>query len=203
VNDGSEFNPDVEYEDIMDADDLDDLDDEFENVASTRRLEDLKARGREAVTTAAEVGKQRLSEAAKRSKERLADKLEDTASQIDGRLYYSADYLRTSDIEVIRDDFVDLVRKRPLLSAGIALGAGYLVGKALGIGSGGGRKRGRVSRLKGQVGRAVVSGLATMVASRLRDNLLPAPEADAEPARRTPARKRQRSSRARTRAEYE
>lgn len=191
MNDGSEFNPDVEYEDIDGAD---------------AEPDDLKSRGREALSGVAEAGKQRLSDAARRSKERLADKLEDAASQIDGRLYYGAEYLRTSDIEVIRDDFVDAIRKRPLLSAGIAIGAGYLIGKAMNFGSGRSKKKTRGSGIKSQVGRAVVSSLAAMAAARLRDGLLgPADddEIDDEPARRQPARSRPRSSRSRTRAEYE
>lgn len=205
VNDGSEFNPDVEYEDIG-PDAADDLDDDFgEYESSNPRMEDLKARGREALSGAAEAGKKRLADAAKRSKERIAEKLEDAASQIDGRLFYGADYLRTTDIEVIRDDFIDVVRKRPLLSAGIAIGAGFLIGKVMGVGSGGSRRKRGGSNITSQVGRALVGSLAAMAASRLRNGpLVPDDSEDEEePVRRHPPRTRPRSSRSRTRAEYE
>lgn len=204
VNDGSEFNPDVEFEDIgEDADE--DLDDDFDDDIDPVRK--LKARGREALSDVADVGKRRLASAANRSKERLAERLEDTASQIDGRLFYGAEYLRTTDLEVMRDDLIDLVRRRPLLSAGIAIGAGYLIGKALGIGSGGPKRSKRGSSIKSQVGRAVVSSLAAMAAARFRAGLLESDEDEEEeevrPKRRQPPRMRPRSSRARTRAEYE
>ena len=100
-----------------------------------------------------------------------------TATRIDDRLYGSAEYLRSTEIEVMRDDFVAAVRKRPLLSVGIALGAGYLIAKALNVGSGRG-KRGRAvsSRIKRQIGKAVVGSLAAAVAARVRQSLADAQE---------------------------
>lgn len=191
----------IEFDPEFDADVDFEADDEFEEALeyrSFRNIDELKARGREAWQTARERGRARLNEAAVRGKTRLADSIENTATVLDDRLYGSAEYLRSNDMEVIRDDFVETVRKRPLLSAGIALGAGYLIGKALDVPHIGRRKK--KSRFRRQIQRAVVSGLATMVASRLRDAVgaIEEPAADEPPARR----RRSRSTRSRTRREY-
>ncbi|HEX6559958.1 MAG TPA: hypothetical protein VF021_10860 [Longimicrobiales bacterium] len=198
MTDRIEFDPEFDEEVDFEADD------EFEEALDYRSfhqidVEELKARGREAWQTARERGRERLNDAAARGKTRLADSIENTATVLDDRLYGSAEYLRSRDVQVIRDDFVDTVRKRPLLSAGIALGAGYLIGKALDVPSIG-RRRKKKSKLRRQIQRAVVSGLATMVASRLREAVLPGetPIPDEPPTRRS----RPRSSKSRTRREY-
>ncbi len=118
-----------------------------------------------------------LEEALGRGKQRLADAIENTATRIDDRLYGSAEYLRSTEIGAMRDDFVAAIRKRPLLSVGVALGAGYLIAKALNVGSGRG-KRGRAvsSRIKRQIGKAVVGSLAAAVAARVRQSLADAQE---------------------------
>jgi len=174
-----EFDEDVDFE----------ADEEFEEALDNRSfrdidVEELKARGREAWQSARDRGRERLSDAAVRGKSRLADTIENTATVLDDRLYGSAEYLRSSDIEVMRDDFVDAVRKRPLLSAGIALGAGYLIGKAIDVPHIG--RRSKKSKFRRQIQRAVVSGLATMVASRLREAVMSAeaPVVDEPPRRR-------------------
>ncbi len=43
-----------------------------------------------------------------------------------------ARYLRTTDVDVIGDDVVDGIRSHPLMSAGIAIGCGVLLGKMFG-----------------------------------------------------------------------
>jgi ElaB/YqjD/DUF883 family membrane-anchored ribosome-binding protein len=193
MTDRIEFDPDFDEDVDFEADE------EFEE-ALDNDVDELKARGREAWQTARERGRARLSEAAVRGKSRLADSIENTATVLDDRLYGSAEYLRSTDIEVIRDDFVDTVRKRPLLSAGIALGAGYLIGKALDVPHIGRRRK--TSKLRRQIQRAVVSGLATMVASRLRDAVMAAEEPVVEEPEPPTRRRRPRSSRSRTRRDY-
>jgi len=43
-----------------------------------------------------------------------------------------ARYLRTTDIDVIGDDVVDGIRSHPLVSAGVAVGCGWLLGRMFG-----------------------------------------------------------------------
>ncbi len=45
-------------------------------------------------------------------------------------------YLRTHPVEVIGDDVVEAIREHPLASVGLALGAGFLVGRLLGAAGG-------------------------------------------------------------------
>jgi hypothetical protein len=84
--------------------------------------------------------------------------------ELDHRLSHTAHYLRTHDVEVIRDDFIQQVRRRPLLSAGLAVGTGYLLGKALG-----GSPRGMRGRLRARAGRqlrrALLGGVAAVMAT--------------------------------------
>lgn len=169
-----EFDEDIEFE----------ADEELEEALDGRGrsqidMDELRARGREAWQSARERGRERLRDAALRGKTRFAEAIDNTATRLDDRLYGSAEYLRSSDLEVIRDDLVDVIRQRPLLSAGIALGAGYLIGKATNLLP----KRGKSAirkQLSRQLRRAVVSSLAAAVATRMRDTLAAAQE---EPAR--------------------
>jgi ElaB/YqjD/DUF883 family membrane-anchored ribosome-binding protein len=102
-----------------------------------------------------------------------------------------AEYLRTHELGVIRDDVTDQIRSHPFLSVGIALGTGMLLGAALG-GSDSDRDDDRsddrdddrherhdrhdqesASGLTGflgsAVGRAITAGVTTLVASQVRN----------------------------------
>lgn len=191
MTDRIEFEPDFEEEQF----DFE-ADEDFEEALDERHssMDDLKARGREVLLNARERGRERAYEAAARSKVRAAEALDSARSRVDERFAYGAEYLRTRDVESMPQDFIEAVRRRPLLSAGIALGAGYLVGKALNV-SLPGRRRKKRSGLSGQLGRAIVSSLATMVAAKVSQSLAGAdfeaePEPEAEPVRRRAPRKR-------------
>jgi ElaB/YqjD/DUF883 family membrane-anchored ribosome-binding protein len=193
VVDGVDHEPDFEEEEF----DIE-ADEDFEEALDGRysSMEELKARGREAFSSARERGRERVYEAAARSKVRAAEALDSARTRLDDRFAYSAEYLRTRDVDRMGEDFIDAVRRRPLLSAGIALGAGYLVGKALNVGLPG-RRRKRSSGLGGQLGRAIASSLATMVAAKVSQSLAgadfdlePEPEPEPEPVRRRAPRKR-------------
>lgn len=121
---------------------------------------------------AAELGGERLHYVANRGKGRVADAMEMAADELDDRLSHAAHYLRTHDVEVIRSDFIQQVRRHPWLSAGIAVGTGYLIGKALS----GNARRGRDGRLRAMAGRqlrrALVAGLAAALATRRSDDAM-------------------------------
>lgn len=150
--------------DIYDDDDLDedydidgdDFDDEdFDATAS--RSGRLRRTGRRVLATAGQVGRQRLIYAADRGRNRLADGLEG-----------GVDYLRSSDVELIADDLLTEIRQRPLVAAGVAIGVGYLLGKAIGVPlPGRKRKRG----IKGQLTRMLLSSAAAYVASQVRQGI--------------------------------
>ena len=169
TNEGVEFEPDLD-----DADVDFESDEEFEEALNDRasaRFDNLKTRGRQALSSAAERGRERLYVAADRGRGRLADALDSAADRIDDRLAHGSDYLRTHDVDVMRDDLSNAIRRYPLLSAGVAIGTGYLLGRVLTDAiPHRGRRRGRNSVGK-QLSRAVVSSLGAIVASRVRDSL--------------------------------
>jgi hypothetical protein len=179
----AEFDEDIDFE----------ADDEFEEALGARHgidVDELKARGIEMFESAREKGRERLYTAAGRGKERLAEALDNTATRLDDRLYGGSAYLRNQDVEVIASDLIEQIKKRPLLSAGIALGAGYLVGKATGIG--GSKKPGRKlvrKQIGRQIRRAIVSSIAAAVASRMQETIAAATQPD--PPRRRPRPKKQ------------
>jgi hypothetical protein len=181
----------VEFTEDMDNEGIEfDSDDELEDALDERAYESssewLKERGRAAWTSAAERGRRRIIEEGNRRKARVADVLEGTASRLDERLTYGAEYLRNTDVEMMRDDLVAQVRKRPLLSVGIAVGAGFLVGKAMNVASGG-SGRGPTGRIGKQIRRALISTATAMIASRLRDAVGQfefEPEPEPEPVRK-------------------
>jgi hypothetical protein len=171
-----EFDEDIEFE----------ADEDFEEALGDRDridVEGLKRRGRDMFYSARERGRERIYHAAGRGKERLAEAIDNTATRLDDRLYGSADYLRNSDVEVIRDDLIDHIRQRPLLSAGIALGAGYMVGKVTNIGGSSKAKRLVRKQITGKIRRAILSSLAAAVTARLQESLA---ASQPEPARRRP-----------------
>lgn len=130
---------------------------EFEDTADDRQP---------VISRAAERGREQLYDAADRGKGRLADAIETAADQLDDRLSHTAHYLRTHDVEVIRDDFIEQVRRHPLLSAGIAVGTGYLIGRVLG------GRRGARNRMRAKVGhqlrRALVGAAVATIATKAR-----------------------------------
>ncbi|MGQ0815555.1 MAG: hypothetical protein ACT4O1_14040 [Gemmatimonadota bacterium] len=119
----------------------------------------FQERGREMLGGVAERGRERLVEAADRGKAGLAD-----------RLSGGADYLRDNDVEVIRDDLVSGIRRQPMRSVAIAVGAGYLLGKVLSPPTPSFRKKKK--GLGDQIGRAVVSTVAAVVAAKVQAGLL-------------------------------
>ncbi|HUP90287.1 MAG TPA: hypothetical protein VM100_13090 [Longimicrobiales bacterium] len=155
-------------DDLYDDDEDDDLelDDDVDfDVGATN---DFRSRGKRVLNSVGQIGRQRIGEAANQHKLTVADRIDDLGSRVGGRFSGGADYLRTNDITVIADDLVDTVRRHPILSAGVALGAGYVAGKVIGIGGGGG---GRKSSTSKKIRRAVVSSLAAMAATKLKDSL--------------------------------
>jgi ElaB/YqjD/DUF883 family membrane-anchored ribosome-binding protein len=100
-------------------------------------------------------GKERVGEAAHSRKNRLADQLERVGDRIEERarnmeqtggvqgkaghvalrasetLDRSADYIRTHEVDEMRDDVEHAIRQRPLLSIGIAAGIGFLLARLL------------------------------------------------------------------------
>jgi ElaB/YqjD/DUF883 family membrane-anchored ribosome-binding protein len=98
-------------------------------------------------------GKERLGEAVHTGKTRLADQLQRVGDRLHERarqleesggvqsraghvarrasetIDRSADYIRNHEVEEMRDDFEKAVRNRPLLSIGIAAGAGFLLAR--------------------------------------------------------------------------
>ena len=133
------------------------------------RFESLRERGREVFGGVAERGKERLADAAERGRDRVASGLSS-----------GADYLRSNDVEVIRDDLIAQIRAHPLRSAAIAVGAGYLLGRLIAppIPGFGRRKRGGIGD---QIGRAVAGAVATMVAAKLQATLMPIDLFEEEP----------------------
>lgn len=112
-----------------------------------------------------------------------------------------ARYLRTTDIDVIGDDVVDGIRGHPLVSAGIAVGCGLLLGRMFGSGDDSDEEEPRtprdeshdrperderheldeprdraegpsvVDRLMGKVSDVVAGGIAAYAARQVRDRI--------------------------------
>ncbi len=107
-----------------------------------------------------------------------------------------ARYLRTTDIDVIGDDVVDGIRSHPLVSAGIAIGCGVLLGRVFGSGDESDEEEARtlrddshehrdpeleeepdrespsmMDRLLGKVSDVVAGGIAAYAARQVRDRI--------------------------------
>jgi ElaB/YqjD/DUF883 family membrane-anchored ribosome-binding protein len=119
------------------------------------RGEDMLEHGRERGEELLEQGRERVSQAADAGRSRVAGKLEEFGDRLEERgreaqgrggmqgragqaavrageaLDGSADYLRSHDMEDMRDDLERQIRGRPLMSVGVALGAGFLLGRIL------------------------------------------------------------------------
>jgi ElaB/YqjD/DUF883 family membrane-anchored ribosome-binding protein len=98
-------------------------------------------------------GKERMGEAAQSGKNRFADKLQRVGDRIEERARHmeqsggvqarashmalrasetldrGADYIRSHEVAEMRDDLENAIRLRPLLSIGIAIGAGFLLAR--------------------------------------------------------------------------
>lgn len=100
--------------------------------------------GGEALRRAAESGRNRVAGQLERMGERLAERGRDMeraggvqrrASRVAARaseaLDSGAEYIRSRDPQEMRDDLERSIRAKPLLSVGIALGAGFLLARLL------------------------------------------------------------------------
>lgn len=139
--------------------DFDATDAEFENELDDR-FGGLKARGREMLGTAAERGRERLKDAAGRGKDRVAE-----------RLQGSAEYLRTSDVDIIGRDLISEVRRHPLRAVAIAAGAGYVIGRVLTPPTPSFGRSKKKSGFGDQIGRAIFNSVAAMAVARLQASL--------------------------------
>jgi ElaB/YqjD/DUF883 family membrane-anchored ribosome-binding protein len=111
--------------------------------------------GRERVGEAVESGKERVGDAVDSGRHRIADQLETLGDRLEDRgrgmedsggiqrraghvalrageaLDTGADYIRSHDVGEMRDDLERAIRDRPLFSVGVAVGAGFLLGRLL------------------------------------------------------------------------
>ena len=164
---------------------------------------------RDRINSVVDGGKSRLAG----SLHDLGDRLEHTGRDLEsgsvlvrpvGRVLDSAGdalesgarYLRTTDLDVIGDDVVSGIRSRPLLSAGIALGCGVLLGKVFGSSDDSEEKSRRMElesrdrhdhdedqdehesdrasfmdTLKGRASHVLAAGIATFAARQVRDRI--------------------------------
>ncbi|HEX7118755.1 MAG TPA: hypothetical protein VF212_08210 [Longimicrobiales bacterium] len=101
-----------------------------------------------------------------------------------------AQYLRTHEIATMRDDVSTQIREHPFMSVGVALGTGFVLGRVFGGGEEENEKRiDRLERklqwrereleqareqaggMRGQVGRALGTGLSMLVARQVRNRI--------------------------------
>jgi ElaB/YqjD/DUF883 family membrane-anchored ribosome-binding protein len=118
-------------------------------------VEEKLEEGRERMHDAVESGKERVGDAVDSGRGRLAGQLEHLGDRLEERgrgmedaggvqrragqvavraseaLDSSADYLRTHDAGEMRDDLERAIRDRPLLSVGMAVGAGFLLARLM------------------------------------------------------------------------
>jgi ElaB/YqjD/DUF883 family membrane-anchored ribosome-binding protein len=108
------------------------------------RGEEMLDEGRERISHAADQGRSRvagkLEEFGDRLEERgreaqyrggLQGRAGQAALRASGALDDSAEYLRSHDVDDMRDDLERQIRHRPLMSVGVALGAGFLLARIL------------------------------------------------------------------------
>ena len=100
--------------------------------------------GTERIGEAVHTGKSRLADQIQRVGDRLHERARhmEESGGVQGRASHlarrasetidrSADYLRSHEVEDMRDDLENVIRHRPLLSIGIAAGAGFLLARLL------------------------------------------------------------------------
>lgn len=126
-----------------------------ESEGMTERIGEKVEEGKEAVAERVEEGKQRVGQALDSGRSRVASQLDRAGDRLHDRargmeehggmqrragkvadragdaLDTSAEYLRTHDIDEMRDDLENTIRERPLLSVGVAIGAGFLLARIL------------------------------------------------------------------------
>lgn len=119
--------------------------------ALNERLDD----GRERLSGAVETGRERVVEAVGSNKNRVADQMERLSDRLEerargmeeaggmqrrasqaalratGALDSGANYIRSHEPNEMRDDLETAIRERPLLSVGVAVGAGFLLARLL------------------------------------------------------------------------
>jgi ElaB/YqjD/DUF883 family membrane-anchored ribosome-binding protein len=110
----------------------------------TDRAAEAVERGRERASEAADQGREKAAAGV----DRLGDRLHERAREMENRggiqqkvagpmhragdaADSAAEYVRTHDLGEVRDDLQQQIRAHPLVSVGIALGAGYLLGRML------------------------------------------------------------------------
>jgi ElaB/YqjD/DUF883 family membrane-anchored ribosome-binding protein len=108
------------------------------------RTSEAVERGKDRAHEAVEQGRDKLAAGA----ERIGDRLHDRANELEQRggvggrvgtglhragdsIEDAAEYVRSHDLSEVRDDLERQIRTHPLISVGIALGAGYILGRIL------------------------------------------------------------------------
>lgn len=115
-----------------------------EELAGDERIGEKVDEGRERLSGAVEAGRNRVAGQLERISDRLEERgrgmeeaggVQQRASQVALRageaLDSGAEYLRSHDPDAMRDDLERSIRERPLLSVGIAAGAGFLLARLL------------------------------------------------------------------------
>ncbi len=125
----------------MDDDDAEPfLDDEPAPGFASRARDDMKRHAAESSTRGFEHFADRLDEVAERIDRIASDRLHgtgrgqraaDAAHSTAGWIAGVSDYMRGTDLEELRSDLEDQVRRSPLRSVLIAVGAGWLLGKII------------------------------------------------------------------------
>jgi ElaB/YqjD/DUF883 family membrane-anchored ribosome-binding protein len=119
------------------------------------RMEDKVEHGKERVQEAVAHGKDRVSDAVDTGRNRVAGQMEQLGDRLEERgrtmedsggvqrragqaairageaLDTGAEYIRDHDMADMRDDLERSIRERPLLSVGVAVGAGFLLARLL------------------------------------------------------------------------
>jgi ElaB/YqjD/DUF883 family membrane-anchored ribosome-binding protein len=120
----------------------DDLRDKAESVKE--RGEEMLEHGRQRASAAADTGRNRVAD----KLDEFGDRLEQRGRESEGRgglqqragrvavragntLEDGAEYIRSHDFDEMRDDLERQIREKPLMSVGIALGAGFLLARIL------------------------------------------------------------------------
>ena len=115
-----------------------------EEQGAGERIREKVGEGREGLSGAVDAGRNRVAGQLERISDRLEERgrgmeeaggVQQRASQVALRageaLDSGAEYLRSHDPDAMRDDLERSIRDRPLLSVGIAAGAGFLLARLL------------------------------------------------------------------------
>lgn len=130
------------YDRTFTGEDRDDVSDRIEEGKD--RMSEAVESGKEKVAAAADSGRNRIAG----QLESLGDRIEERARDMEDAggvqrraghaalraseaLDSSAEYIRSHDTAEMRDDLERAIRDRPLVSVGLAIGAGFLIGRLL------------------------------------------------------------------------